>query len=192
MNFDRLPGLTAAFCRRIWKTPSWHFFDDQGTLDFENRDPAHLRSNAPGMTASEFVGFIYKKIGRPSKPSTHLPPAQVRTHLGLQNMLQFFGDHHVSLTVKPGKLEAIYDSLKDLQERRSQQATLGELMVLGGTLIFLLMSCFDTMARGVYNLSSIGCLNTPLTAHCRLQQALSWQMHRVTRAVMAVHYSSSR
>ena len=54
-------------------------------------------------------------------------------------MLQFFGDNNMSLTPKPGKLEEIYDGLKDLRDRRSQQATLGEIMALGGKLMFLLI-----------------------------------------------------
>ena len=86
-----------AVCRRIGKAPSWHFLDDHGTLNFEDGAPRKGK-DAPGMSASTFVGFIYDKIGRPFKPSKYLPPAEVQTHLGLQNMLQCFGDNSISET----------------------------------------------------------------------------------------------
>ena len=35
VNLNRLPELMTAVCRRIGMSPSWHFFDDQGKLDFE-------------------------------------------------------------------------------------------------------------------------------------------------------------
>ena len=35
VNFNRLPELMTAVGRRIGMSPSWHLFDDQGTLDFE-------------------------------------------------------------------------------------------------------------------------------------------------------------
>ena len=38
VNFNRLPELMTAICRRTGHAPSLHFFDDQGTLDFENSD----------------------------------------------------------------------------------------------------------------------------------------------------------
>ena len=94
-----------------------------------------------GMSASDFVGC-------PFKPSKHLPPASVQTHLGLQNMLHNFSDNQISFIAKDGKLKDIYDSLTEIRNRSSQHATLLEIMVLGGKLIFLLMSCFDKMARG--------------------------------------------
>ena len=37
VNFNRLPELMTAITRRIGQATSWHFFDDQGTLDFERR-----------------------------------------------------------------------------------------------------------------------------------------------------------
>ena len=127
--------------------PSWHFFDDQGMLDVESCTPDKDDVNT-GMSASDFVGFIYNKIGRPFKPSKHLPPSSVQTHLGLQNMLHNFDSNQISLVPKDGKLQDIYDNLAEIRNRNSQQVTLGEIMVLGGQLIFLLMSCFDKMARG--------------------------------------------
>ena len=35
VNFNRLPELLTAVCRRIGACPTWHFFDDQGCLEFE-------------------------------------------------------------------------------------------------------------------------------------------------------------
>ena len=147
VNFNRLPEFMTAVCRRVNITPSWHFFDDQGTLDFESCIP-HEDDVNTGMSASDFVGFIYKKIGRPFKPSKHLPPASVQTRLGLKNMLHKFIDNQISLIPKDWKLQDIYDSLTEFRNRSSQHATLVEIMVLGGKLIFLLMSCFDKVARG--------------------------------------------
>ena len=34
VNFNRLPELLTAVAWRIGIAPSWHFFHDQGTLDF--------------------------------------------------------------------------------------------------------------------------------------------------------------
>ena len=81
VNVNRLPELMTAVCRRIGKAPSWHFFDDQGTLDFEIGTLPKDRI-VVGMSASLFVGFVYDKVGTPLKPSKHLPPTNVQTHLG--------------------------------------------------------------------------------------------------------------
>ena len=51
VNFNRLPELMTAICRRIGHAPSWHFFDDQGTLDFETTLPPQPAPS--GMSASE-------------------------------------------------------------------------------------------------------------------------------------------
>ena len=75
VNFNRLPELMTAICRRIGCATSWHFFDDQGTLDLEEA-PVENRHSRQGMAASELVGFIYKLVGRPFKKEKHLPPAQ--------------------------------------------------------------------------------------------------------------------
>ena len=148
VNFNGLPEFMTAVCRRIRKTPSWHFFDDQGTLDFEDSDPLHHRHKAPGMGASELVGFFYEKIGRPFKSSKHLPPAQVQTHPWLQGILHFFGDHIISLIPKPCKFEEMYDSLKHLLDRHSQQATFGDDMILWGKLILFLLLIWQPWPRG--------------------------------------------
>ena len=36
VNFNRLPELMTALCRRIGLCPTWHYFDDQGSLDFRD------------------------------------------------------------------------------------------------------------------------------------------------------------
>ena len=38
VNFNRFPELYTAVARRVGIAPSWHFFDDQGTLDFRQED----------------------------------------------------------------------------------------------------------------------------------------------------------
>ena len=147
VNFNRLPEFMAAVCRRIGKAPSWHVFDDQGTLDFETCIPGEDEVGS-GMIASDFVGFVYHKKGRPFLPSTHVSPASIQAHLVLQNMLQhLFRLLNVS-GAETRKMQDIYDSLREMRDIRSQQTTLGEMIVLGGKLIFLLMSCFDKMSRG--------------------------------------------
>ena len=90
VNFKRLPELMIAICRRIGQAPSWHFFDDQGTLDFEVHDPIDRFDDPAGISASEFVGFVYSKVGRPFKPSKHLSAHSTQFHLGLQNILGVF------------------------------------------------------------------------------------------------------
>jgi hypothetical protein len=52
VNFNMLPELLTAVARRIGIAPSWHLFDDQGTLDFRHDSPgAGLRKEtAPAIT----------------------------------------------------------------------------------------------------------------------------------------------
>ena len=80
VNFNWLPKLMTAICRRIGCALSWHLFDDQGTLDFEGALPG--THNEQGMSASELVYFIYKLVGRPFKKEKHLPRAQYRCTCG--------------------------------------------------------------------------------------------------------------
>ena len=82
VNFNRLPELMTAICRRIGCATSWHFFDDQGTLDFEEA-PFENHHSRQGMSASELVGFIYNLVGRPFKKEKRLPPCTTQIHLGL-------------------------------------------------------------------------------------------------------------
>ena len=100
------------------------------------------------MAASEFVGFIYSLVGRPFRKEKRLPPSKTQVRLGLQNEFKDFQANIVSLEPKPGKLEDIHSALIDIRCRQDQMVSLGEIMVLTGKLIFLLMSCFNKMARG--------------------------------------------
>ena len=65
VNFNRLPEPMTAMCRRIGGAPSWHFFDDQGTFDFEETSPGSHEDTC--MSASKFVDFVYTLVGRPFK-----------------------------------------------------------------------------------------------------------------------------
>ena len=100
------------------------------------------------MAASGFVGFIYSLVGRPFKKEKRLPPWKTQVHLGLQNEFKYFQANIVSLEQKPGKMEDIHSALIDIRSNQDQMVSLGEIMVLAGKLIFLLMSCFNKMARG--------------------------------------------
>ena len=146
VNFNRLPELMTAICRRIGHSPSWHFFDDQGTLDFETEGPPHPA--LPGLSASEWVDFVYTLVGRPFKKEKHLPPQATQLHLGLKNEFKHFQQNEVSLEPKPGKLQDILEALIAFRKRGDQLVSLGEIMTIAGKLIFLLMSCFNKMARG--------------------------------------------
>jgi hypothetical protein len=42
VNFNRLPELLTAVARRIGIAPTWHFFDDQGTLDFAEEEGGYV------------------------------------------------------------------------------------------------------------------------------------------------------
>ena len=51
-------------------------------------------------------------------------------------MLGLFRENTASLAPKPGKLEELPAPLKEMQGRKSQQATLAEFMVVAGKLFF--------------------------------------------------------
>ena len=38
VNFNRFPELTTAVARRVGTATTWHFFDDQGVIDFWDED----------------------------------------------------------------------------------------------------------------------------------------------------------
>ena len=69
-------------------------------------------------------------------------------HLGLQNDSRSFINNEVALTPKPGKLAEVRNSLAEIRSMPKQRASLSEITKLTGQLIFLLMSCFNNMARG--------------------------------------------
>ena len=95
VNFNMLPELMTAICRRIGCAPSWHFLDDQGTLDFEGAPPG--THSEQGMSASELVDFVHKLVGRPFKKEKLLPPCTTQVHLGLKNELKDFHHNEVLL-----------------------------------------------------------------------------------------------
>ena len=146
IKFNRLPELTTAICRRIGCASSWHFFDDQGTLDFEG--VLQGTHNEQGMSASELVDFVYKLVGRPFKKGKRLPPSSTQVHLGFKNELTDFQHNEVMLELKPRKLQDILEALLAFRSRDDQLVSLGEIMTTAGKLICLLMSCFNKMARG--------------------------------------------
>ena len=125
VNFNRLPELMTAICRRIGHAPSWHFFDDQGTLDFENSLPPHAA--LPGMSASEWVDFVYTLVGRPFKKEKHLPRSATQLHLGLNNEFKQLKQNEISLEPKPGKLQEILEALIAFRAREDQMVSLGKL-----------------------------------------------------------------
>lgn len=49
-NFNRQPDLLTAIARRIGRFATWHYFDDQGTLNLCAGD-----GTMPGMAAQDFV-----------------------------------------------------------------------------------------------------------------------------------------
>ena len=100
LNFNRLPEMMTAVCRRMGMSPSWHFVDDLGTLDFEESLQKNRHGKLEGMAASESVGFIYKLVGRPFKKEKHLPPSKTQVHLGLQNEFKDFQANIMSLEQK--------------------------------------------------------------------------------------------
>ena len=98
------------------------------------------------LSASAFTSEFYELVGRPFKPSKHLDACGRQVHLGLLYVLDNFFKHQVSLEPKPGKIMEI---TKELVQMRSEQLiSLRSVMTLAGKLIFLLMACFNKLARG--------------------------------------------
>ena len=152
VNFNRLPELLTAACRRLGQCTTWHFFDDQGTVEFQHSGEEVARNagadSPPSMTAQEFVQELFRLVGRPFKAKKHLPPAQKQVHLGLLNDFSEFQKGQMRITPKEGKLEEMHAKLLDLRDCTSKKASIGEVMHITGSLIFLLMACFDKVGRG--------------------------------------------
>ena len=127
VDFNCLPELMTAICRRIGQAPSWHFFDDQGTLDFEAQNPTDRLDDPQGMSASQFVDFIYSKVGRPFKPSKHLAPDSTQIHLGSTNTLGLCYANTISLSPKPGQFEELHSSLVDIRMNDLKRRPWGKL-----------------------------------------------------------------
>ena len=168
VNFNRLPELMTAVCRRIGACPTWHIFDDQGILDFaegnvgedgtlSKRPPSgECSSSRNRLTAPDFVSRTYDLVGRPFKPSKHQPAAQRQLHLGLTNVFERLHKNEILLEAKEGKLEELMKACEDILQRGRKKASLKEIMQLAGKLVFLTMNVFDKMARGGCNLSTLG------------------------------------
>ena len=86
------------------RMPNLAFFDNQGTLDSrESHSGSGLGRRA--LSAPSFVGKLYDLIGRPFKPSKHLPSAVRQVHLGLLNVLEDFHKNELRLEPKEGKIQ---------------------------------------------------------------------------------------
>ena len=78
VNFNRLPELLTAVCRRIGACPTWHLFDDQGCLEFET-SPAEPR---PARTRRDELTRIDQQslqIGRKTFQITETPEGSPQT-----------------------------------------------------------------------------------------------------------------
>ena len=115
VNFNRFPELLTAVARRIGIAPSWHLFDDRGTLDFRQDNPgAGLRKEtAPTSSKTQkcrpqaFVQELFKLAGRPFKASKHQEPCQRQVHLGLLNDFLEFQDGNISIKPRVGNIEEL-------------------------------------------------------------------------------------
>ena len=47
VNFNRLPELLTAVCRRIGSVATWHFYDDQGVLTIRYAGVSPVRDTQP-------------------------------------------------------------------------------------------------------------------------------------------------
>ena len=79
VNFNRLPELLTAVCRRIGFCPTWHFYDDQGGLTFS------LRSGVFAYPPQKWVDFVFQFVGR-LVPADKTPaaPAGIGAHRAVQ------------------------------------------------------------------------------------------------------------
>ena len=59
-----------------------------------------------------------------------------------------FHDGKVSIKPRVGKIEELTELMKELKERNPRTASAAEILHLAASLVFLLYSCFDKIARG--------------------------------------------
>ena len=71
-NFNRLPELLTAVARRIGGVPTWHFFGDQGTLEFQKSSSPEEQTSG----AQEWVGELFSLCGAPSRRESIFKRAQ--------------------------------------------------------------------------------------------------------------------
>ena len=131
-------------------------FDDQGTLDFIEEEHGSGNRKATTQASSKgaqcrpqpFVQELFKLAGRPFKESKHQAPCQRQVHLGLLN--DFIEFQHGSISIKPrvGKNYELILILAEMKAREPRTASATEVLHLAGSLVFLLYSCFDKVARG--------------------------------------------
>ena len=86
-------------------------------------------------------------VESPFQKGETLATTGTQLHLGLKNEFRHFQQNEVSLEPKPGKLQDILEALIAFRQRKDQLISLGEIMTIAGNLIFLLMRCFNKMAR---------------------------------------------
>ena len=155
VNFNRLPELLTAVARRIGIALSWHFFDDQGTLDFrqEVHGAGHRKAAAPIPSKTSkcrpqaFVQELFKLAGRPFKESKHQEPCQRQVPLVLRNDFFEFQNGNISIKPRVGKIDELITAMRDMKSREPRTASAAEVLHLAGSLVFLLYSCFDKIAR---------------------------------------------
>ena len=125
VNFNRLPELLTAVARRIGVAPSWHFFDDQGTLDCrqEEHGAGHRKATAPSPAKTSkcrpqaFVQELFKLAGRPFKESKHQEPCQRQVHLGLLNDIIEFRNGNISIKPRVGQIDELITAMRDMKTR---------------------------------------------------------------------------
>ena len=135
-NFNRLPELLTAASRRLGASPTWHFFDDQGSLVFGTED----------CSAQYFTARLYKLAGRPFQQSKHLAPSQGQVHLGLINDLTKLSEGFAALRPKPEKKRQVLQNLERWSGAHSVSEK--ELAQLIGDINYLSTACFGRVAKG--------------------------------------------
>lgn len=185
VNLNRLPELLTAVARRIGIAPPWHFFDDQGTLDFAEKEGRVGNRKAATQSSPKsarcrpqaFVQELFKLAGRPFKESKHQAPCQRQVHLGLLNDFIEFQNGSISIKPRVGKIGELILILQEMKAREPRNASAAEVLHLAGSMVFLLYSCFDKVARGASGPFTIGSLTTSTV---RLSGALrtdTWLSH---------------
>ena len=139
VNFNRLPELLTAACRRLGAAPTWHFFDDQGVLELD-------QPGLPGMSAQDFTQRFYALVSRPFSPAKSIPSGRLTLHLGLRNDFTGWRQGQLKLVPRPGKVDEIIEQLETLSA--ASQALVSSVMSLIGSMLFLTSNCFDKIGRG--------------------------------------------
>ena len=123
---------------------TWHYFDDQGTLDLRS-----AKGSMPGMSAQEFVQRLFTLVSRPFAPEKSIPACYSVLHLGLINDLTRWGQKHtLRLTPRPGKIEELLAQLTLLCQLT--ETGVDEVASLAGGLMFLTTGCYEKSSRGGY------------------------------------------